>query len=332
MLDRWQQVYRAGEVTLHPFTAAEVDAVTLGAEALPAGERGPFLQAVTPLLTGQGAPGDGAAEGWGPAIGRGGGVGASRGRGGGVRASRGRGGPEMEGSAAAARAEAVASLERHGFLRAGPPAPATGPAPDELAGWAVGPDGDLAARRQVALIGDLAVITRIRAQPIWVAEATVSPDPTQPDATATGWRLLARMYAPYRPPVGLIEMPGGTDRRMPPFVLVRDDRAVQILVGWCGADLAAFAEQRAQGGAAEPSPFAGPPVPVPTAEQASAFATVVQLRVALAEGERVVLRNLVVASGRTGHWLLEGEWWQRAVPASVDELGQRVAAMLRVPD
>jgi hypothetical protein len=149
----------------------------------------------------------------------------------------------------------------------------------------------------VALTGDLAVITRIRAQPIWVAEATVSPDPTQPDSAATEWRLLARMYAPYRPPVGLIEMPVGTDRRTPPFVLVRDDRAVQVLVGWCGADLAAF-KQRAQGGAAEPSPFAGPPVPVPTAEQAGAFATLVQLRVALAEGERVVLRNLVVATGR----------------------------------
>jgi hypothetical protein len=321
MLDRWQQVYRAGEVTLHPFTPAELNAVTLDAEALPAGERGPFLQAVTPLLTGQGATLDGVAEGWGPAMGRGGGV----------RASRARTGPEMERSAAAARAEAVASLERHGFLRPGPPGPATGPAPDELAGWAVGPDGDLAARRQVALIGDLAVITRIRAQPVWVAEATVSPDPTEPDSAATEWRLLARMYAPYRPPAGLIEMPAGTDRRIPPFVLVRDDRAVQVLVGWCGADLAASAKQRARGGAAGPSPFAGPPVPVPTAEQAGAFATLVQLRVALAEGERVVLRNLVVATGKTGHWLLEGEWRQRAVPASVDELGQRVAAMLRAP-
>ena len=311
MLDRWQQVYRAGEVALHPFTPAEVDAVTLDAEALPAAERGPFLQAVTPLLTGQGASADGTAEGWGPAVAR--------------------TGPEMEGSAAAARAEAVASLGRHGFLRPGPPEPATGPAPGELAGWSAGPDGDLAARRQVALIGDLAVITRIRAQPIWVAEATVSPDPAQPDSAATEWRLLARMYAPYRPPVGLIEMPAGTGRRVPPFVLVRDDRAVQVLVGWCGADLEAFAKQRARGGVAEPSPFAGPPVPVPTAEQAGAFATLVQLRVALAEGERVVLRNLVVATGEAGQWLLEGDWWQRAVPVSVDELGQRVAAMLRAP-
>ena len=40
MLDRWQQVYRAGEVTLHPFTPAELNAVTLDAEALPAGVNG----------------------------------------------------------------------------------------------------------------------------------------------------------------------------------------------------------------------------------------------------------------------------------------------------
>ena len=55
MLDRYRQVYQAGEVPLHPFTPAELDAVTLDAEALPAGERGPFLQAVTPPLTGPGA-------------------------------------------------------------------------------------------------------------------------------------------------------------------------------------------------------------------------------------------------------------------------------------
>ena len=53
MLDRYRQVYRAGEVTLHPFTPAELDAVTLDAEAFPAAERGPFVQAATPLLTGQ---------------------------------------------------------------------------------------------------------------------------------------------------------------------------------------------------------------------------------------------------------------------------------------
>ena len=309
MLERWQQVYRAGEVALDPFTPAELDAVTLDAEALPPAERGPFLQAVTPLLTGQATAGDAAAEGWGPAVAR--------------------TGPEMEGSAAAARAEAVASLERRGFVRPGPPGPAAGPAPGELAGWAVGSGGDTAARRQVTLVGDLAIITRIKAQPIWVAEASVSPEPGRPDSAATAWRLLGRMYAPYRPPAGLVEMPARAGGGVPPFVLVRDDRAVQVLVGWCGADLAAYAKQRARG-AAEPSGGAAP-APMPTAELAGTFTTLVMLRVALAEGQRVLLRTLVVATSDEGHWLLEGEWWERAVPASVDDLGRRVAAMLRLP-
>jgi hypothetical protein len=308
MLERWQQVYRAGEVALDPFTPAELDAVTLDAEALPAAERGPFLQAVTPLLTGQATTADTAAEGWGPAVAR--------------------TGPEMEGSAAAARAEAVASLERRGFVRPGPPEPAAGPAPDELAGWAVGPGGDTAARRQVTLVGDLAIITRVRAQPIWVAEASVSPEPGRPDSAATEWRLLGRMYAPYRPPTGLIEMPARAGAGLPPFVLVRDDRAVQALAGWCGADMTAYAKQRAQGLAA---PADAAPATMPTAELAGTFATLVMLRVALAEGQRVLLRTLVVATGDAGHWLLEGEWWERAVPASVDDLGRRVAAMLRLP-
>jgi hypothetical protein len=307
MLDRYRQVYRAGEVPLHPFTPAELDAVTLDAGALPADERGPFVQAVTPPLTGPGAPTGGTGERWGPAAAQ--------------------TGPEMEGSAAAARAGAVARMERDGFLRPGWPAPATGPAPDELAGWAAGPDGDPAARRRVTLTGDLAIITRILAQPDWVTEATVSPDPSRPGSVAAGWPLLARMYSPYRPPVGLIERPAGSGRRVSPYILVGPGRAVEVLVGWCGVDLDAFAKQRPRGGAAGPSPFAGSPVP--TAEQAGAFATLVKLRVALAAGERVVLRNLVVATGERGHWLLEGEWWQRAVPVSVDELGQRVAAMLK---
>ena len=157
---------------------------------------------------------------------------------------------------------------------------------------------------------------------------TVSADPAGPDWPAR-WPLLARMYSPYRPPVGLIEMPAGTGRRTRPYVLVGPARAVQVLVGWCGADLAAYAKQQARGGVAEPSPFAGPPVPVPPAGRAGAFTNLVQLRVALAERERVVLRNLVVATGERGHWLLEGEWRQQSVPVSVDELGQRVAAMLK---
>jgi hypothetical protein len=56
MRARWKQVRRAGEVGLHPFTAAELGAVTLDTEAVPEAERGPFLQVVTPLLAAPGAP------------------------------------------------------------------------------------------------------------------------------------------------------------------------------------------------------------------------------------------------------------------------------------
>jgi hypothetical protein len=319
MLERWQQVYQTGEAALHPFTRAELDSVILDAEALPAAERGPFLQAMTPL-TGQEAEPGAAAPGRDPALRR--------------------AGAPPEGLAAA-RAQAAASLERQGFLRPGPPAtpPAGGPAREELAGWAAGPAGDPAARRQVTLVGDLAIITRIRSQPVWVAEATVSPEPGQPDSPAIEWRLLARMYAPFRPPVGLIEMPAGTDGGTAPFVLVRDDRAVHALVSWCGADLAQKRQDSAspypatppKAAPARPSRHDGPSGPVPTAEQAAAFAGLVQLRVAVADQDQVLVRNLVVATGAAGHWLLEGEWWQRAVPVSADGLSSRVAALLTLP-
>src|SRR6516165_5984855 len=114
MLERWRQVYQTGEAALHPFTRAELDSVILDAEALPAAERGPFLQAMTPL-TGQGAEPGAAAPGRDPAPRR--------------------AGAPPEGLTAAARAQAAASLERQGFLRPGPPAtaPAEGPAREELA-------------------------------------------------------------------------------------------------------------------------------------------------------------------------------------------------------
>jgi len=295
MLERWQQVYRTGEAALHPFTRAELDSVILDVEALPAAERGPFLQAMTPL-TGQEA------------------------------------GAPPEGLVAAAWAQAAASLERQGFVRPGPPtvAQADGPAREELAGWAAGPPGDQAARTQVTLVGDLAIITRIRSQPVWVAEVTVSPEPGQPDSPSVEWRLLARMYAPFRPPVGLIEMPAGAGDRATPFVLVRDDRAVQVLVSWCGADLAA---QQGPERASPARPFrqAGPSRPAPTAERAGEFASLVQLRVAVAGHDQVLVRNQVVATGTAGHRLLEGEWWQRAVPVSADGLARRIAGLLKLP-
>lgn len=76
---------------------------------------------------------------------------------------------------------------------------------------------------------------------------------------------------------------------------------------------------------------AGPAVPMPTAEISGVFAAVARLRVALAHGDRVVLRTLAVATGGRRHWLLEGDRWQRAVPASAAVLERRVTALLALP-
>jgi len=312
MPERWKQVRRAGEVGLYPFTRAELDAVTLDAEALPEAERGPFLQAVTPLLAapggadvaGQAAPGP-APPGWAAPVDR----------------------------VTAASAEAVTRLERLGFLRLGRPAltagqvPAARAAPAELAGWAaVG--GEPGGRRPVTLLGDLAIVTRIRAQPVWVAEVSVAPEPARPGPTGEGWPVAARIYAPHHPPVRLVEQPAGAQAGLPPYVLVRDDRAVRALVGWCGADVAAALDARPVDAA---RPEAGPAVPMPTAEISGVFAAVTLLRVAVAQGPGVLLRTLVVATGERRHWLLEGDQWQLAAPVSPAVLESRVTALLTPP-
>jgi hypothetical protein len=59
-------------------------------------------------------------------------------------------------------------------------------------------------------------------------------------------------------------------------------------------------------------------------------AAVARLRVALAHGDRVVLRTVVVATGGR-HRLLEGDRWQRAVPAFAAVLERRVTALLALP-
>lgn len=312
MPERWKQVRRAGEVGLYPFTRAELDAVTLDAGALPEAERGPFLQAVTPLLAapggadvaGQAAP-EPAPPGWAAPVDR----------------------------VTAASAEAVTRLERLGFLRPGQPALTAGTvtaaraAPAELAGWAVA-GGEPGGRRPVTLLGDLAIVTRIRAQPVWVAEVSVAPEPARPGPGGDGWPVVVRMYAPHHPPVRLVEQPAGAEAGLPPYVLVRDDRAVRALVGWCGADVAAALDAR-PGDAARPE--AGPAVPMPTAEISGVFAAVTRLRVAVAQGPSVLLRTLVVATGERRHWLLEGDQWQLAEPVTPAVLEDRVTALLTLP-
>jgi hypothetical protein len=230
---------------------------------------------------------------------------------------------QMTEAGAGATAGAVTRLERLGFLRPGRAEPATGAVPAELAGWAAGPGGP-GTRRPVALRGDLAIVIRIRAQPVWVAEVTVSPEPARAGPVTDGWPVMARVYAPYRPPVRLVEQPAGDQDGPPPYVLLRDDRAVRALAGWCGADMAT-----GPGGLSGDTAGAGPPVPMPTAEVSGAFAALTQLRVAVAHERSVQLRTLVVATGYGSHWLLEGEQRQRAVPVSADGLGERIAALLR---
>src|SRR6516164_6156155 len=257
MRARWKQVHRAGVVGLYPFTGAELGAVTLDAEAVPEAERGPFLQVVTPLLT-AGVPGT-APPGPvtpGPAL------------------------PEWAvppDDAAVTAGAAVIRLERLGFLRPGRPAAAAKAPPAELAGWAAGSGGEPGARQPVTLLGDLAIITRIRAQPVWVAEVTVAPASARPEPPADGWPVLARMYAPYRPRVRLVEQSPGTAGKLPPYVLVRHDRAVPVLAGWCGADSASpdpaappMAAAR-HGRAGDGRTDAGPLIPMPTAEVSGAF-------------------------------------------------------------
>jgi len=209
MRARWTQVRRAGVVGLHPFTGAELAAVTLDAQAVPEAERGPFLQVVTPLLAAPGTAGALGPAAPGPVT----------------------PGRTLPGWAAspddvtpAAGAAAVTRLERLGFLRAG--APAATAAPAELAGWAVG-SGEPGIPQPVTLLGDLAIITRIRAQPVWVAEVTVSRAPARPTPPADGWPVLARMYAPYRPRVGLVEQSPGTEGKLPPPM------SWSARTGWC---------------------------------------------------------------------------------------------------
>lgn len=279
--ERWQQVLSAGQVMLHPFSQAELDAVLLDRDAVPPAERGAFLQQVpvprAPAAAGAPAPG------------------------------------------------AIASLERLGFVR--PDWPSQPGSPDELTGWSADPAGGPDGRRPVTLTGDLAIITRIRAQPVWLAEVSISPEPGRPQPGAARWRLIARMYASFQPPVRLIERLPRADGTLPPAALLRDDRALLTLTGLCGADAS-----RRPGGMQPAGPQTrGPLGQAPTAELAGEFRSLAQLRVVLADGQRVLLRSLLVASSGTRNWLLTGEQWEQATEISAGDLTDRVSSLLAGP-
>ena len=221
----------------------------------------------------------------------------------------------------ASAAEALARLEREGFVRPWPPAQPDGPRPIpvEYPGWAVSPpDG----RTPVALAGDLAIITATRGQPAWIAEVSVAAEPTWPDPDDVAWSLLARVYARYNPPSGLVERPLRPDGGAEPYLLLRDDQVLLTLVAWCGADAATVpADDRA---AAAENPAAAE-----TSDLAAGFSRLVQVRVALPDGEQVRVRTLVVASGDGRQWILEGKYWERAVGTGADGLGRRLSAIVK---
>lgn len=66
-----------------------------------------------------------------------------------------------------------------------------------------------------------------------------------------------------------------------------------------------------------------------TANLASSFRELAQVGVALPCGDQVRLRNLIVASGADGRWLLEGKYWERAVSTSAGDLGQRLSVLVK---
>lgn len=339
VLQRYRQAFEAGEVVLAGFTRAELGAVTLDPHAIGPEERG------RPLYAGPAEPGAGPA-----ATGTAATVGAPEPT------------PEhwaaenqaAEGAAAALGGttdpRTAARLVRRGFVRDWPPAPPTGPVTEEMAGWlAAGPVGPASPAsvtgpaRPVTLVGDLAIIARFRGQPIWIAEASVAVEPARPDPAVTRWRLTGRMYAPQRPAMALAEAPPDARGEPAPYLLLRDDRAMTTLLGWCGVDVPGFL---ARARADEPGRFAPPPgaytppppmpsvppsPPVPTAGLGVTFGQLCQLCFLHPAGDDVVLRTLIVGSAGTRHWALTGRSWELAVPVRVEEISQRLAGLIEAP-
>ncbi|HBW17518.1 MAG: hypothetical protein ACLPN6_21920 [Streptosporangiaceae bacterium] len=304
MIERWAAAHDAGQVRLDSFSRAELDCVALDPDYLPADVRGPALQTVTPLLaelaeSQDGRPGHPAA-GSGPA---------------------GPAGMAALAGGDQALADAAASLEQRGYIRPGSPEPAREPVPPELAGWSANPAGQPAGVRRVAISGDLGIITRMRSQPYWVAEVSTAADPRRPDFVTGQWALAGRLYAAYRPLGALAERLPGPDGSLPPFTLVWDRAVLPALIGWCGIDVT---QSR------DPRPASGSPAPL-TAELASHFASLAQVRVTRSRGPQVGVSLLVVAAGDGRQWLLEGEGGQRVIELRKVDLANRMIDLLRDP-
>jgi hypothetical protein len=306
MVLRYAQARQDGQVRLSSYTQPELDCVTLDPDALSAEIRGPALLAATPLLAGL----------------------AER-RLGGEQAG---GDLELAGLAWAEAgllatsddqqlAAAAAGLESQGLIRPGAATPCDVNVPEEFAGWSADPAGG-AAVRQVGITGDLGVITRMRAQPYWVAEASACATPSGWDPVAAPWQLTGRMYAAYRPPAALVEIPLPGDAA-PQFSLLWQHQSVLALVVWCGIDLDELADETHKAHV-DTAP------PAPTASVAPEFSSLTRLRIAHPDGPRALVRTLITATGSDRrHWMLTGERAEVATPASVDQIGEQIDALLQ---
>jgi hypothetical protein len=283
MVERFVAARQAGQVRLDSFSRDELDCVALDPGALSPDVRGPALHSVSPLLPG-------------------GGPGLS---------------PDGEPVDPAVLARAAGRLETQGFLRPGHPAAQESNVPDPLAGWSVSPAGP----RPAGLTGDLGIITRMRAVPYWVAEASAAPDGADWDPAAQPWPVTGRAYAGYRPPAALIEVPGGPGGN-PHFALLWQERSIMALMTWCGVDLDELTNR-------EHAARVPPEPPAPTEAAARAFTSVTCLRVTHPAGPQGLIRTLVTAAGRGGrHWMLTGERARTATPVSVSQIGEQLDVLL----
>jgi hypothetical protein len=291
---RWRQVLDSGELVLEHFTQAELDCVALDPQSVPERERGPALQSVSPLMARlRPQPGD---DSMAPA--------------------------GDTGRYAEMLAAAAARLEKRGFLHPGPPGPVSGTLADELGGIAADP-ANPGGVRQVTMVGDLALISRVRSQPCWVAEALISPDPTRPDQTTVDWQLGGRMFAAYRPSAVLVETPARSDGSLNPFIAMWQPSAARQIARWLGIDPidTADLDKRAS---------VPPGGRVSAAEISAEFSSAHFLHVVHPDGQQVMIKSLMTAAAPGGkHWLLEGDL---AIPVSIDELAPRVDDLVTPPN
>jgi hypothetical protein len=282
------EAVRSGRAQLDPFTRAELDCVAIDPQYLPAEVRGVALQAVSPLLARAAQAVQDAGAGQALAA----------------------GGPD-----AAALASAARSLEQRGLIVPGAPPPQLGRNTEQIGGWSADPDGG-PGLRPVTIRGDLAIITWARGQPRFVAEITEPATPARPLPVDASWRLVARLYAVSVPAAAVAEFPPGPGGSLPPCLLLHGDSVL-----WTIAEAAGVNQEDVL---PKSNPEQVAASDAPAAEAAGEFERVRCLRVAQADGKKVLVSGLVVAHAGRRHWIVEGEAGGRATAASARQIIDRV--------